>query len=169
MGFIDELKELFNKATKKEPEVKCTETSDGRRIFHVDLGNCPSDKAEAFIEYMKEKMKDSKCCGNNVFGKPEGCCNANLEEELDDICREEDEKCCKEESYFLSKGTDDLKQLLVFYIDLGTMPTFNGRAYVQELVGRYKSISERLPANVGIMFVPVRNSDTRIEMFNLGV
>lgn len=41
-------------------DIKITETDDGRRTFHIDIGDIPTKKVMEYIERIKEEIRTKK-------------------------------------------------------------------------------------------------------------
>jgi hypothetical protein len=63
---------------------------------------------------------------------------------------------------FHVKGSKDLKAVVLVYLDVGTLPPNKAEAYIQKKVEAYKPLFNRLPEDVGVMFLPNR-THTAVE------
>lgn len=60
--------------------------------------------------------------------------------------------------------TKDLKGLLVFYIDVGPLPPFKAERFIERIKIEFAHIKLRIPLEYEIMFLSVKNENTRIEL-----
>jgi hypothetical protein len=67
------------------------------------------------------------------------------------------------------KEEDDMQEvkgLLVFYIDVGRLPPFRAEAFIDRMKEKFQDDQKRnfiLPHDIGCFFVPVRGSHTRVD------
>jgi hypothetical protein len=133
---------------------------DDRRVFYIDIGDCPPQKAEEFLNKMRENLKNAKCCDNEVDLK---VCETN---------------CCKtevgvskptSENLFWVKGDKPLRAMMLVYIDVGSLPPYHVEAFLARRLGQWSGLFERLPDDVGVMLIPQRPPcKTRVEIMPLG-
>lgn len=64
---------------------------------------------------------------------------------------------------------DPLDGVVVFYIDVGSLPPVKAEAYIEKLKAKFKPTLSRLRKNVGTLFIPVRNENTRVEWLKVDV
>jgi hypothetical protein len=154
MKFVEKIEKLFDDLFKKE-EVACNsdkikinlvEETDGKRIFQVDLKDCSEQDADVLINNIKQSLKKQ------------------MDEKTDIPC----DKIW--DDWFFTKGTKPLVGVMMIYIDVGTLSIDNALKLIQDRKKQYAGLFERLPEEIGVMFIPVRPpSQTRVELFRFGL
>ena len=64
------------------------------------------------------------------------------------------------------KSDPELKGIVVFYINVGTLPPFNAEGLVEKM--KEKMDLSRIKKNYEVFFIPVREGTTRIEYIPFG-
>jgi len=59
--------------------------------------------------------------------------------------------------------TDGLKGIVVFYIDVGQLPPQKAEAFIERIKEDNKALLDKLPSNVGTVFMPHRARPSKIE------
>jgi len=67
----------------------------------------------------------------------------------------------------MSKEKKKLKGVVVFYIDVGQLPPKKAQEFVDKLREQNKEFLDSLPEDVGELWLPVRNGNTRVESLSL--
>lgn len=57
-----------------------------------------------------------------------------------------------------------IEGLLVFYVNVGQMPSCNVEKYLQRTMESYKKVIERIPEKYAALWVPCRTRETTIEI-----
>lgn len=177
MSFLDKFDKFVNDLFTKEqvkPKACCKsveerwhlphdlEEGESRRVFYIDVGDCPTEKAEEFLARLKEKFKGEKCCDKEVefeLCETECCsaggCSLPLVEEVVE----------KTELFFI-KGTT-ARAILLVKVDVGTLPPNKADEFVQKRIESYKGLLDRVPHDVGVMFMPGRYCGDNVEIVSL--
>tara|TARA_Y100000034_G_scaffold136230_1_gene211677 strand:+ start:1940 stop:2554 length:615 start_codon:yes stop_codon:yes gene_type:complete len=70
----------------------------------------------------------------------------------------------KEKKYAKKKATEGL---LVCYVNVGQLPEYRVPAYLEEIKETWAGSLRSIPSTYKVIFLPVRHSDTRIEVVKL--
>lgn len=130
-----------------------TYNTEDRRVFHVDVGNCSPEKAEELLAKMREKLNGEKCCGKEVELKK---CETN--------CCATPDATDKPTDLFFVKAGKPLRAVVLVYLDVGLLSPEKVEAYVERRKQQWQGLFERMPEDVGVMYLPARPpTTTRVE------
>lgn len=90
--------------------------------------------------------------------------NVFLNEFGSQILNEENETASCNKFYHCNNSNIKITNMFVIYVNIGQLPEDKVNNYVNSFKNNYLGLFEKLPENIGIMFVPVRNQPTSIEV-----
>ena len=89
----------------------------------------------------------------------------DFEEHRRKLDSEADANGCEKPDF--STVADKIDKLMIVYVNVGGLPSKEAEEFVEKAKSEMKLNSARFPVGYEVIWIPVRNSDTRIEVIKL--